>query len=152
MTAEYLVLILIAIIITACFVLTSVILIKAVNTMAGYIAKMQMIKEKDFLFNLDLSDENNFKMLDSLIEDSITRYRIMYLEYHDEMYISDDDQKAMINWLMKDILGNISPVYYDKLRYIYNKNKLEDIIYNKVSLAVLSYTISINGNMKEQKR
>lgn len=130
-------------------IVVTVIFLKVLTTTSEAIKKIQILKEREFLYSIDTSEEENFKMLDSLIEDSLSRYRISYLEYNDELYISEEDQNKMITWIMRDILSNMSPVYYDRLKYIYNKSKLEDVIYNKVTMAVLGYTISINGNMKE---
>lgn len=130
-------------------IVVTVIFLKVLTTTSEAIKKIQILKEREFLYSIDTSEEENFKMLDSLIEDSLNRYRISYLEYNDELYISEEDQNKMITWIMRDILSNMSPVYYDRLKYVYNKSKLEDVIYNKVTMAVLGYTITINGNMKE---
>ena len=132
-----------------CAIILFSMMMKTLTFISETIQRLQTLKEKEFLYNIDMSEENNFKMLDAMIEDSLTRYRISYLEYNDELYISDEDQKKMITWIMKDILQNMSPVYYDRLKYIYNKNKLEDIICNKVTMSVLGYTISVNGNLKK---
>lgn len=132
-----------------CIVISFLIMMKILSIINESVKKMQTLKEREFLYSIDMSEENNFKLLDTMIEDSLTRYRVSYLEFDDDLYIDDNEQKKIITWIMKDILSNMSPVYYDKLTYIYNKNKLEDILYNKVSMAVLSYTVSINGSMRE---
>lgn len=149
MTMELVILIAILAEIIVFGIVVTVIFLKVLTTTSEAIKKIQILKEREFLYSIDTSEEENFKMLDSLIEDSLNRYRISYLEYNDELYISEEDQNKMITWIMRDILSNMSPVYYDRLKYVYNKSKLEDVIYNKVTMAVLGYTISINGNMKE---
>lgn len=149
MTMELVILIAILAEIIVFGIVVTVIFLKVLTTTSEAIKKIQILKEREFLYSIDTSEEENFKMLDSLIEDSLNRYRISYLEYNDELYISEEDQNKMITWIMRDILSNMSPVYYDRLKYVYNKSKLEDVIYNKVTMAVLGYTITINGNMKE---
>lgn len=108
----------------------------------------RILKEKDFLLTVD-ANKDTMDLLDRFIEDSLIQYRIKFLDGKDNMYISDSKQKEIVKNVLKDVLNSMSPVLYEKLTYIYNKDNLEDTIYLKVSLAVLSYTIEVNGSYKE---
>lgn len=124
------------------------IVIVSIISLKKLISKKITLEESKFLFSVEITDDN-FTLLDKLIEDSLTRYRVMFIEYQDEIYIDEKTQTNMCKWILKDVLSSISPVYYDKLTYIYNKNRLEDIIYNKINLAVLGYVVSIDGTYKK---
>ena len=50
----------------------------------------------------------------------------------------------MEKYVLTKILNNISQLQLQKLKYIYNDQKLEDIIYEKIQLAVISYATEIN--------
>lgn len=108
----------------------------------------RILKEKNFLLTVD-ANKDTMDLLDRFIEDSLIQYRIKFLDGKDNMYISDSKQKEIVKNVLKDVLNSMSPVLYEKLTYIYNKDNLEDTIYLKVSLAVLSYTIEVNGSYKE---
>ena len=108
----------------------------------------RILKEKNFLLTVD-ANKDTMDLLDRFIEDSLIQYRIKFLDGKDNMYISDSKQKEIVKNVLKDVLNSMSPVLYEKLTYIYNKDNLENTIYLKVSLAVLSYTIEVNGSYKE---
>ena len=40
----------------------------------------------------------------------------------------------------------------NKLRYIYNEEVIEDIIYEKVRDGVLNYTVEINGTFRDKDK
>lgn len=108
----------------------------------------RILKEKNFLLTVD-ANKDTMDLLDRFIEDSLIQYRIKFLDGKDNMYISDSKQKEIVKNVLTDVLSSMSPVLYEKLTYIYNKDNLENTIYLKVSLAVLSYTIEVNGSYKE---
>lgn len=110
--------------------------------------KKRQLEEKRMLLELELSN-STIEMLDSVIENSIMVYRIKKFEMDPYLYINTEMQNDMIVYVLDDVIKNISPVLYERLSLIYNKEKLEDQIYMKVSMAVMSYVIEVNGSYKE---
>lgn len=106
------------------------------------------IKEKEILMKVDVNTEM-MNIIDQFIEDSILQYRLKYLTESDNLYITTQKQQEMIRSVLKDVLENISPSLYEKMILVYNKNKLEDIIYLKVSMAIIAFVSTINGSYKE---
>lgn len=108
------------------------------------------IENKKMLFDIEITEDIT-NLLDNIIQESVAKYRITYLELRTDLYINEKIQNDMIRWVIKDTLNRISPVYYEKLCYVYNKDVIQDIIYEKASLAVLNYTISVNGTYDDKK-
>lgn len=106
------------------------------------------IKEKEILMKVDVNTEM-MNIIDQFIEDSILQYRLKYLTESDNLYITTQKQQEMTRSVLKDVLENISPSLYEKMILVYNKNKLEDIIYLKISMAIIAFVSTINGSYKE---
>ena len=126
----------------------STVLIFAAYQLSKELKNNRILKEKEFLLTVD-ANKDIMDLLDSFIEDSLIQYRIKYLDSKDNLHISESKQKEMVKNVLSDVLNSMSPVLYEKLTYIYNKDNLENTIYLKVSLAVLSYVIEVNGSYKE---
>ena len=103
----------------------------------------QFLEEKKLVYETKITEEN-FTLLDNMIADRVAYYKVMNLP--DAVYITDEDQNKMVATVLKEILQMISPLYLDKLSFIYNKNVLEDIIYQKITITVLSIVLEVNGN------
>ena len=99
--------------------------------------------------NIDISDNMNLDMIDNLIDESVASYKIMKLEYQDDLYISEDIQNEMIECVLRDTLNKISPLVFDKLSLLYNKETVEDMILRKIKYIVMEYTIEVNGTYKK---
>lgn len=112
------------------------------------INKKRQSEEKRMLLELELSN-TTIEMLDSMIENSMMVYRIKKFEMDPYLYINTEMQNDMTVYVLDDVIKNMSPVLYERLSLIYNKEKLEDQIYMKVSVAVMSYVIEVNGSYKE---
>lgn len=108
----------------------------------------RILEEKKILLSIDI-DSSAIQLIDDIINDSVNTYRIFNFESKQKNYISDQMQKDMIAKVLEDVLGKISPVIYEKLSMVYNKDKFEDQIYLKVSMAVLQCVVEINGSYKE---
>lgn len=105
------------------------------------------LKEKMFLFSLPINDEENFLILDKIILEESQRYQIYnFPSYADDNYIAKKDQEKMLKYILSQTLKKISPVYINKLKYIYNEEVIEDIIFEKVRDTVLNVTVEINGS------
>ena len=99
--------------------------------------------------NIDISDDMSLDIIDHLIDESVASYKIMKLEYQDDLYISEDIQNEMIEWILRDTLNKISPLVFDKLSLLYNKEIVEDMILRKIKYIVMQYTIEVNGTYKK---
>lgn len=106
------------------------------------------IKQKDFLLNVDV-DSDTMDIVDKFIEDSLLQYRLKYLTNSDNLYITDQKQKEIVRSILRDVLERMSPSLYEKMSIVYNKDRLEDIIYLKVSMAVIAFVGSVNGSYNE---
>ena len=128
-------------IITAAFVIGCIILTRELKF-------NRILKEKNMFFNMNIN-KDMMDIVDKFIEDSIMQYRLKYLTENDEIYLTSKKQEEMVRSVLRDVLENMSPSLYEKMTLVYNKNKLEDIIYLKVSTSILSFIGSINGQYDE---
>lgn len=120
-----------------------------------YLAKVTKsdteLKDRMFLFSLPINDEDNLLILDKLIQREMEVYEIYNFPLNsDELYINEKDQKLMVKVVLSNVLKKISPVYMNKLKYIYNEDIIEDIIFEKIRDAVLNFTVEINGQFRDQ--
>ena len=95
-------------------------------------------------FNMDDLD-----ILDYIIKEEFTMYQIMNLAHRDDLYINPDMQADIITTVLNNVITKISPDLYDKLSLYYKKWHIDDIIFNKIKLLVINYTIEVNGNYKK---
>lgn len=107
------------------------------------------LNEKMYLFSLPISTEENFLILDKMIQEEVDRYTIYNFPHSDDLYINEPDQNKMLETVLRQVLRKISPVYMSKLKYIYNEEIIEDIIFEKIRDAVLNYTVEINGSFRD---
>ena len=107
------------------------------------------IEKKNVLYNTTLKYEDDIKILDDIIDDEFTQYQIMYLAYQPDLYINPDIQKKIISEILESVLLKISDDLLDRLSLYYKKEYLGDIIFNKIKLVVINYTIEVNGNYKK---
>ena len=98
-------------------------------------------------------DKKDIEILDEIINEIFTDYRTMHFDYirPDEAYITAEDQKKMILDILQSVLDTISENLYTKLSLYYKKDHIDDIIYKKIQMIVLSYTIEINGQVSPKK-
>lgn len=112
------------------------------------------IKEKSEMetlkFNFSFEPkESDLKLLDDLIQEKLAEYRIMKLESVDKLYITEKIQKEIFEYVLRKVMYQLSPIYLQKLSYIYNKDRLDDIITQKINLHIIEYTIEVNGNIRK---
>lgn len=88
-------------------------------------------------------------IIDSIIQDSIIKYRALNIDHDPNFYMGTKEQNTMISEVLKDVLESMSPVFLEQSSLVYNREKLEDIIYSKISMAVLSVTVEINSTYKD---
>ena len=68
------------------------------------------------------------------------------------VYIGKTFDKSDIEDIATEVFKSISQNIWDKLALIYKKEHLEDIIVQKIQMIVLTYTVEINGNYKDDKK
>ena len=95
--------------------------------------------------------KEDFDIIDLMITEEVDKYHIVVNEPNGVQYMSDDNISNMEKTILTKILINLSPLQLQKLKYIYNADKLEDIIYEKVQLAVVTYASELNTNVSENE-
>lgn len=111
------------------------------------------LKEKMFLFSLPINDEENLNILDKMIQRELEIYQIYNFPLTaDDIYVTEEDQNKMVKCILTEVLRKLSPIYLNKLKYIYNEEVMEDIIYQKIRDAVLNFTVEINGQFNDKKK
>jgi hypothetical protein len=111
------------------------------------------IKERTALDQLKLNfefepKESDFVIIDNLIQENLAEYRVLKLEAVEKLYINEDIQKKIFEYVLRKVLTQISPIYMQRLSYIYNKDKLDEIITQKINMHILDYTVEVNGNIR----
>ena len=108
-------------------------------------------KELDLLrlnFEFEPKD-SDFEILDRLIEENLAQYRILKLENIEKLYITEDIQMKIFEYVLRQVKYQISPIYMQKLSYLYNKDKIDDVLTQKINLHILDYTIEVNSNIRK---
>lgn len=102
-------------------------------------------------FNFDYEPkETDFKIIETLIQENLAEYRINKLEHVEKLYITEEIQKKIFEYVLRKVMYQISPIYLQKLSYIYNKDKLNEIIAQKINMYILDYTIEVNGGIRNR--
>lgn len=104
-------------------------------------------EEKKFLLEIEPKD-TDFKIIENLIQDNLAEYRILKLESVEKLYINEETQNKIFEYVLRKVMYQLSPVYLEKLSYIYNKDKLDEIIAQKINMYILDYTVEVNGNIR----
>lgn len=95
---------------------------------------------------------DDINILDKIIQDEFHRYEIMELAHKENLYVTADIQNKMITTIFTKVYKSLSDDLFNKFSIIYKKEYIEDLIAQKVQMAVLNYTIEINGNYKDTKK
>ena len=95
---------------------------------------------------------DDMNILDRIVEESFNYYQLLNLSGKDNAYINEDTQQKIIYDVLSNVLSSVSDSIIGKLSLIYKKDYIEDLIARKVQLVVLDYTISINGNYRDDKK
>lgn len=94
--------------------------------------------------------DDDFNIIDKLINEEVNKYHVLITVPNNVSYINEEYVLTMSKNILKNVLSSISNTYLSKLKYIYNENKLEDIIYQKIQMAVIAYSVDINSNTNEE--
>lgn len=104
---------------------------------------------KIHIANIPLHFEDDMKLLNQIIDDEFSQYQIMNLAHKDNLYINQELESQIITDLLRNVLGQISDDLRLRLELYYNSDRLDDIIFNRIKMIVINYTIEINGNYKK---
>lgn len=100
--------------------------------------------------NLDFKiDDSDLSLIDHLIEESFNRYCFLNYDKANKEYITSQIQEEMMQETLRMTLQRISPIYLNKLGFIYNKEYIEDIIFEKIQVVVIDYCVEVNGGLSE---
>ena len=55
----------------------------------------------------------------------------------------------MFEYILRKVMYQLSPVYLQKLSYIYNEDKLNEVIAQKINFYIMDYTVEVNGNIRK---
>ena len=94
-------------------------------------------------------NKEELHILDDMIEECLNEYKILHFEFEENLYITEEIAAEMERNVLKKVLTQISPIFYSKLKYIYNENIIENYILTKIRFSILDYKIEVNGNYKE---
>ena len=72
--------------------------------------------------------DNDFNLIDKLIHEEVNKYHALYTEPNNITYINEEYILKMSRDILKNILLSLPNSLLNKLSYIYNIDKLEDII------------------------
>lgn len=114
---------------------------------------LKEIKQKRNLEQLKLNldyqiTDADFSLLDKLIGETFQQYQILNIELLNTKHITEDLQNKIIEDLLKMVLTRISPIYMNKLSYIYNIDHIEDLILEKIRLIVIDYSVENNNTLE----
>ena len=111
---------------------------------------MKQKSELDLMrFNFEFEPkEEDFQIIDTLIQENLAEYRILKLESVEKLYITEKIQKNIFKYVLTKVMYQVSPIYLQRLSYIYNKDRLDEIIAQKINMYILDYTVEVNGNIR----
>ena len=109
----------------------------------------EKIKMDNMRFNFEVQlKEDDFLILDNLIQENLAQYCVLKVENIDKLYVSEDMQHKMFEYVLRQVMYQLSPMYLQRLYYIYNKDKIDDVITQKINQAILAYSVEVNSNYR----
>jgi|GEM_PF-5337763 len=111
------------------------------------------LKLKEYEINISSKvEEDLFGLLDKIIQECFTEYTILNIEYRDDVkYIDANMEKIITQDVAHKVVDRISPILVAKISQIYNINNFEELLSERVYLAVLSYSLQKNNLKAEEK-
>lgn len=107
-------------------------------------------EERKFNYQFEPKD-TDFTIIDTLIGQNLAEYRVLKLESVEKLYINEETQNKIFEYVLRKVMYQLSPIYLEKLSYIYNKDRLDEIIAQRINLAILEYTVEVNGNIRNRE-
>jgi len=111
------------------------------------------LKLKEYEINISSKvEEDLFGLLDKIIQECFTEYTVLNIEYRDDVkYIDANMEKIITQDVAHKVVDRISPILVAKISQIYNINNFEELLSERVYLAVLSYSLQKNNLKTEEK-
>ena len=106
--------------------------------------------ERKFNFSVE-PKETDFLIIDNLIKDNLAEYRILKLESVEKLYITEETQNKIFEYVLRKTMYQLSPIYLEKLKYIYNPDTIDEKIAQKINMYILEYTVEVNGNIRNRE-
>ena len=147
------------------YIILAILVFIACTTIGAYISLIVVLNKTDrhvdglfdmqynkLLLNIEISDDD-FRLIDQIITDELELFALRETELKGIPYIyyNEDIQQKAKKEILKNVLHKLSPIHYKKLEFIYNRDVLEDIIYEKIQTAVILFSAENNADFKETK-
>ena len=94
-------------------------------------------------------NKETLECLDGLILDIIGDYQLLNLKPKNILYINNDQEKILRDYVVKELDKRIPEILLDKLRLVCNVNYLGDFIGNRIYFAVFNFVLEYNTNSND---
>ena len=124
-----------------------VILYTSVMSIISKILRQRDKKIKLMKYEIDIkysTDPNIEARLDSIINSVFDEYRLLNLEFRNDEYIKESDEKKIIAEVSDSVVQRISPVLLTQLSTYFNRESIGEVIGVKIATRVMEYRISRN--------
>ena len=98
-------------------------------------------------YNIHLTsphDDEAVKILDKLIEDTMTDYLLLNRVFKEKNFINSSEEQKIVHEVTNLVSSRISPMVLDKLNFIYNEDAIYEVIGKKTYIRVMSYVMDNN--------
>lgn len=110
----------------------------------------QKIKLQKYKIDIEFGSDNRTEVqLDNLINSVFEEYRLYNLEYKDDVYIKEMEEKEIITDVCDMVIKRISPVFLTQLSTYFNTDSIGEIIASKICTKVAEYRVQRNVNGKK---
>lgn len=110
----------------------------------------QKIKLQKYKIDIEFGSDNRTEVqLDNLINSVFEEYRLYNLEYKDDAYIKEMEEKEIITDICDMVIKRISPVFLTQLSTYFNTDSIGEIIASKICTKVAEYRVQRNVNGKK---
>ena len=89
-------------------------------------------------------DDSILALLDDLINETLDEYILLNVAPKQLVYINNNIQDEITNFLKEEIPNRISVAVLTKLCYKYSKDYIPELIGTRIYIAVLNYTLQFN--------
>ena len=89
-------------------------------------------------------DDEAVKILDKLIEDTMTDYLLLNRVFKEKNFINSSEEQQIVHEVTDLVSSRISPIILDKLNFIYNEDAIYEVIGKKTYIRVMSYVMDNN--------
>lgn len=133
-----------------------IIILAAYNLGSKYIRTLNAknILERERLIKDTPINQNKeiLECLDGLILDVISDYQLLNLKPKNILYINNDQEKILRDYVVEEIDKRIPDMLLDKLRLVCNVNYLGEFIGNRIYFAVLNFVLEYNINSEDSSQ